>query len=870
MRVFELARDLNIPSKELIERMKAYGFTVEGNFNVLDDQTIGEVKSKMLEPVSRVEEDKAQEPAEDEEAADQPRKRRIISARRSGETRKIKESLGIEGPLAEDQKTHEEVHAAPEVEEEGTEPESVESPEEVVPETASPEEGIPAVAAEATGASEVSGATEEAVAAKSDPDEIKPLSRPHTPRPIVGIPLPKPVDVDSKPSGRGNYGGEWRDVKTGERKRGPGKGDEGTARSWRDMKKERRPVEAGGGDEEWVRPRRKGDKRSRRAARGSADEGRHTFNPRQKAVRIGDSIRVADFAGTIGVKAPEILKKLIDLGILVTVNDSIESATAELVAAEYGIELEVSSVDLEGQIESLPIEKGDLTPRPPIVTIMGHVDHGKTTLLDYIRSSRITSGEAGGITQHIGAYFVPAEAGDIVFLDTPGHEAFTALRQRGANVTDLVVLIVSADDGVMPQTIEAIDHAQAAQVPIIVAMNKMDRPNADPDKIKRQLMERGLVAEEFGGELVVVPISAKTGEGVPQLLEMIHLQSEMLELHSTEEGAVRGRVVESQMDRRRGPVATLIVQRGTLRVGDFFVAGSTYGRVKAMLDDQGRAIDEAKPSMPVEILGFDTIPDAGDLFAVVEDEKTSRDLAGMRLEKRREEETTERRRVHLEDFLQQAGSPEEETTLNIILKADTQGSLEALHGSLAREGNERVRVQIIRAGVGGITETDVNLAATSNAVVIGFSVRPESKASDQARAEGVDIKTYTIIYELIDDVHAALLGLLKPTMREEVIGHMEVRDVFTNTKEGRIAGGFVNDGRLERNNPVRVYRDNVLIHSGQFNSLRRFKDDVSTVQSGIECGFRIANFNDLQAGDLVEAFIRVEEAPQLERAGRAN
>jgi translation initiation factor IF-2 len=500
---------------------------------------------------------------------------------------------------------------------------------------------------------------------------------------------------------------------------------------------------------------------------------------------------------------------------------------------------------------------------------MGHVDHGKTTLLDFIRSSRITSGEAGGITQHIGAYYVRSEAGDLVFLDTPGHEAFTSLRQRGANVTDIVVLIVAADDGVMPQTIEAIDHAKAAGVPILVAVNKMDRPNADPDKIKRQLMEQGLVAEEYGGETVIVPLSAKSGEGVPALLDMIHLQADLLELKSTPTGPARGYVIESRMDRRRGPVATLIVQRGTLRVGDYFVAGNSFGRVRALMDDRGHTIDEALPSSPVEILGFSEPPAAGDPFAVMEDEKVARDVAEQRAQRRREEETGQRRLVHLEDFLQQAGAAEETIVLHIVVKADTQGSLEAIRGALGKEGDPRIRVNVIRAGVGGITETDVSLAATSNAVVIGFNVRPESKASELGRSEGVDIKTYTIIYELVDDVHNALQGMLKPVMREEVIGHVEVRDVFTDSKEGRIAGGYVTDGRLERNCPVRVYRDDVLLHSGQLNSLRRFKDDVAAVQSGYECGFRIANFSDLRQGDLVEAFQRVEEAATLGRAGRA-
>ncbi|HUJ74294.1 MAG TPA: translation initiation factor IF-2, partial [bacterium] len=507
--------------------------------------------------------------------------------------------------------------------------------------------------------------------------------------------------------------------------------------------------------------------------------------------------------------------------------------------------------------------------RPPIVTIMGHVDHGKTTLLDTIRKSHITAREAGGITQHIGAYYVHDPAGDIVFLDTPGHEAFTSLRARGANITDIVVLIVAADDGIMPQTVEAIDHARAAKVPIMVAINKIDRPGADPDKIKRQLMEHGLVPEEYGGDTVVVPISAKTGQGVPQLLELIHLQAEVLDVKSLPEGHARGFVIESKMDRQRGPVATVIVQRGALKVGDDFVAGTAFGRVRAMFDDLGQPLEEALPSRPVEILGYSDLPAAGDVFVVMQDERVARQVAQVRAHRAQEHAGAESRHTHLENFLAQAAGKEEGRTLKLVLKADTQGSLEAVRGTLEKEGNEQVRVEFVRAGVGGITETDVSLAASSDAVVIGFNVRSEAKAADLARSEGVDVKLYTVIYELVNDVHAALQGMLKPIVREEIIGHCEVRQVFSVSKEGMIAGGFVTDGRLERNSQVRLFRDNVLIHSGTVNTLRRFKDDVQQVASGYECGVKINNFGDMKPGDLIEAFIRVEETAKLDRAGRA-
>jgi len=455
-----------------------------------------------------------------------------------------------------------------------------------------------------------------------------------------------------------------------------------------------------------------------------------------------------------------------------------------------------------------------------------------------------------------------------VFLDTPGHEAFTSLRQRGANITDLVVLIVAADDGVMPQTVEAIDHAKAAEVPIMVAVNKIDRPGADIDKIKRQLMEHGLVPEEFGGETVIVPVSAKTGQGIPQLLELIHLQAEVLDVKAPIDGPGRGYVIEAKMDRQRGPVATVIVQRGTLRVGDHFVAGETFGRVRAMFDDLGQPLESATPSRPAEILGSNEVPTAGDAFVVVADEQSARDLSIQRADRRKELSAGESRHTQLETFLQQAAGGAEKRILRLVVKADTQGSLEAIRGSLLREGNELVGVDILRAGVGGITETDVTLAATSDAVVIGFAVRPEVKAADLARSEGVDIRLYNIIYELIDEVHASLQGLLRPVVREEVIGHCEVRQVFNLSREGQIAGAYVTDGRLERSGLVRLFRDNVLVHTGAIGTLKRFKDDVSQVQSGYECGLRLANFNDVKQGDLIEAFVKVEEAAKLERAGQ--
>ena len=840
MRVFELARDLNVPGKDLIDRIRALGYTVENNFNVLDEKTVKAIKEKLLEPVSRVEDAK---PAEEESDAETPtRKRRIISASRSKSTHRIQESLGESGPLPEDQATREEV--------------SSETEEPLTELTTEPSISEPTGEAEGTEPSEV-------VAEPEETEKIEMVPEP--------IPDPLPVILETKigaatPKSKERPHPRKEIIPEDEERISKKPGDPDRT-NWRDAKRERRHAAAPAPTaDEWVRPVRRKRVRPTRKVRKDVEQ-KHVFGPRKRAVRLGNSATVSELAGALGVKANDIIRKLMTMEIMVTINDVIDGTTIALIAESYDISVEVDTSTLEDIAKEQEIQPKDLQTRPPIVTIMGHVDHGKTSLLDYIRSSRITAREAGGITQHIGAYHVPTDNGDVVFLDTPGHEAFTSLRARGADVTDLVILVVAADDGVMPQTVEAIDHARAAEVPIIVAINKIDRPNANLDRIKTQLMEYQLLAEEFGGETIIVPVSAHTGEGVDQLLEMIHLQSEMMELQTTYGGHARGFVIESQRDRTRGAVATVIIQRGTLHIGDDFLAGMTTGRVRAMFNDRGEAVETVTPSLPVEILGYNDLPMAGDEFVVLEDERAARQIAEQREEKQREAEVSERRRLHLEDFLQ-SGPGEEVTVLPLVIKADAQGSLEALRGTLEKLGHDTARVEFVRAGVGGISETDVSLAATTNSVVIGFCVRADTNASEMARVEGVDIKTYTVIYDLINDMRDALQGLLKPIVREEVIGHCEIRDVFTISKE-QIAGGHVNDGRLERNSMVRLYRDNVLIHSGLLSSLRRFKEDVNQVQSGYECGLRIANFNDIRVGDLIEAYVNVEEAATLDNASNS-
>ncbi|MDH4225556.1 MAG: translation initiation factor IF-2, partial [Deltaproteobacteria bacterium] len=651
----------------------------------------------------------------------------------------------------------------------------------------------------------------------------------------------------------------WKDMRPGAPKRGTA--DQGDRGKWRDMRKGRAAPDQ---DESARVRRRKGERKHKLRP----EDRLQITAVRKKAVKIGATITVSELAGATGIKSGEIIKKLLELGVMATINQPIEGSLAELIATEHNIEVEFESKDLEDMVREEDAAPEDLESRPPIVTVMGHVDHGKTSLLDRIRQSDLTNREAGGITQHIGAYFVKSKAGDIVFLDTPGHEAFTSLRARGADVTDLVILVVAADDGVMPQTVEAIDHAKAAGVPIMVAINKMDKPGADPQRIKTQLMEHGLLSEDLGGDTVYVPVSAKSGEGIPQLLEMIHLQSEMADMKATRHGMARGYVIESKMDRQRGPLATVLVQRGTLRVGDFFVAGTTFGRIRAMLNDKGKKVEEAPPSIPVEILGCNEPPEAGDVFVVMEDEKATRQIANVRANRKKETETQGKRRLHLEDFLKDMGE-DEVGVLNLVVKADTQGSLEAIKSSLAKMGNERVKVDFVRAGVGGISETDVSLAATTDSIVIGFCVRPQAKAQELGHNEGVDIKLYTVIYDLINDVHDALEGLLQPVIREKIIGHFEVSKLFTPAKGVVVAGGQVTDGFLQRNNAsIRVFRDNVLIHTGSLHTLRRFTEDVADVQQGFECGVRLAGFNDLKEGDLLEAFLKTEEAQTLDRAGR--
>ena len=579
----------------------------------------------------------------------------------------------------------------------------------------------------------------------------------------------------------------------------------------------------------------------------------------KRVIKISEVVTVADLSREMGVKAGEVIKKLMGMGMMATINQVLDADTATLIASEFDHQVENvafdadSALELEHQVEE---QETALLPRSPVVTIMGHVDHGKTSLLDAIRSTNVTAQEHGGITQHIGAYHVQVDGRSVTFLDTPGHEAFTAMRARGAKVTDIVVLVVAADDGVMPQTVEAINHARAAEVPIIVAVNKMDRPDANLEKVKRGLSEYGLAAEDWGGDTVFAPVSAKTHEGIPHLLEMLLLQADILELKANPDKLARGTIVEAKLDRGRGPVATVLVQEGTLHGGDAFVCGVYYGKVRALIDDHGRKVESAPPSFPVEILGLQGVPLAGDSFVAVADEAKARQVAEYRHSKQRETELVKSSKVSLEELYDQIKTGDVKE-LRVVLKGDVQGSVEALTDALSRMSTNEVKLRVIHGSVGGITESDILLAAASNAIVIGFNVRPESKGAALAAKEGVDVRLYTIIYEAVADVRAAMEGMLEPTYREQTQARVEIRQIFNIAGVGTIAGCYVTEGKVARGNMVRLLRDQVVVHEGKLASLKRFKDDVREVAAGYECGLSLEGFQDIKQGDVLEAYERI-------------
>lgn len=639
----------------------------------------------------------------------------------------------------------------------------------------------------------------------------------------------------------------------------------GNNKEWTDAENKKRGLKTRGdvtaGKAGWRAPKGKNHKHH------ADDDQQHAFTaptePIIHEVLVPETITVADLAHKMSVKSGEVIKALMGMGMMVTINQVLDQETAIIVVEEMGHKAKAAAPnDPDAFLEEAEHTEAVLETRPPVVTVMGHVDHGKTSLLDYIRRSRVATGEAGGITQHIGAYHVETPRGMVTFLDTPGHEAFTAMRARGAKATDIVILVVSADDGVMPQTIEAIHHAKAAGVPLVVAINKIDKPDAQPERVKMELVSQEVVPEDFGGDTMFREVSAKTGQGIDDLLEAVLLQAEVLELQAPKNTPAKGLVIEGRLDKGRGSVATILVQSGLLKRGDMILAGTTFGKVRAMLDESGKEIQEAGPSIPVEILGLSDVPSAGEEVIVLNDERKAREIALYRQGKYRDVKLAKQQAAKLENMFEQMESGEVQT-LNLIIKSDVQGSYEALATSLQKLSTSEVKVHIIHTGVGAISESDVNLAAASKAVLIGFNVRADSGARKLVDSLGVDVRYYNIIYEAVDEIKAALGGMLAPEQKEQMIGTVEVREVFRISKVGAIAGCYVQDGMVKRNSKVRVLRNNVIIHTGELDSLKRFKDDVKEVKNNFECGLSLKNFNDIEVGDILEVYEMVEVARTL-------
>ncbi len=874
VRVFELAKELNMPAKQLLTKMRKAGIPVTGNFSELSlDQA--EIVRKMAKSVKGIVMPKAAKAAgvsrtkatakvaEDTAEGKQAKAKKDSSIVTISTKSKLDEAVVEDAPkrrVRRKKKDNEELT-----------PKTKAAADVAIPDAEITEDNVPVQEADST---------EQAV------DEV-PLSEEQTPSAVEeAVPesviepsatvntieqtTEKAADTAKETSSAEGQKSKKKKVvfkhHHSAEEEVPGKN-----KNFRrlDEEKKRR---GGGGQRDYFfrdrrpRHRRKDQQHGRRhekAAKKSIDSNvpKHVFNPRKKNIRIGNHVVVAELAGLIGIKVPEILKKLMGLGIMATINQTITGETAELIAADFDVTVEVETFELTDLLQENEPDAADLEVRAPIVTIMGHVDHGKTSLLDKIRETRIATGEAGGITQHIGAYHLKAGGNRVTFLDTPGHEAFTSMRARGANITDIVVLVVAADDKVQPQTIEAIQHARAADVPIIVAVNKIDRPESDPMRIQQELLSHELIPEDLGGSTIFVKVSAKTGEGIDELLEMIHLQSEILELKATPKGLARGTIIESRVRKGQGPVGTVLVQRGTLKIGDYFVMGSIHGRIRAMFDESGSAMEEAGPSIPVEISGLSNVPEVGEIFVILEDEKKARQIAEEREHKLRAETIMADQKTSLDNLFSkiEEGQANE---LRLILKGDVQGSVEALKSSLEQIGDERISPRFLLCSVGNVTETDITLASASDAIIVGFNVKMDAKTKEIRAVEGVDVRLYDVIYNALDDVKAAMEGLLEPEIREEILGHLEVRQVFSAGKNGIVVGGLVTDGKLFRNAMIRVLRKEESIFEGSIISLKRFKDDVQEVAQNYECGM-VLDFTEIEDGDIVEAYEQIEESARL-------
>ncbi len=873
LRVYELARELDIPNTDLLERIDSLGIQIKGHMSSLDDEQAQLLRDTVTGRSRQLIEEK--------------RVRRGIIRRR----RKIVKAE----PPVEEVETEVAAETAPPVEEQAEAVVEAELPPPVV-EGEAPEVE-PEKSEKVEPDVEVAKKKRPAKKVKEKEKKVKKSRRrgkKEFAAKIIKLPerVPEAVPEAKKaePKIEESMEAVGKVVETvpappgpeAEAKRRPGKPKKKKGKRARVDESEKGPVRRGlpsrrkevvTGDDLYTRRRGPGRMmRGRKGARARAvaKDAKQTEITIPKAakrrVKLDEAITVASLAKRMGVKAREVITQLMELGLMATVNQAIDFDTASLVATEFNYEAEKTGFEEAAILQAVPDREEDLKTRHPVVTIMGHVDHGKTSVLDAVRQTKVAEGEAGGITQHIGAYNVKVDAGQVVFLDTPGHAAFTAMRARGARVTDLVVLVVAADDGVMQQTVEAINHAQAAEVPILVAINKIDKANADPDRVKRELAERGLNPEEWGGDVTMVEVSATEKTGLDELLELILLQAELMELKANPDKKSRGRVVEARLDRGKGPLATVLVQEGTLRAGDPFVCGTFYGRVRAMLDDRGRKVAEAPPSMPVEVHGISGVPQAGDELVVVNDEKQAKQVAAHRQLKSREAELSRATKVTLDNLFERIKEGETKE-LRIVLKADVQGSLEAITDSLNNLSTEEIKVNIIHSAAGAVTETDVMLASASDAITIGFSVRASQKAQELADAEKVDLRFYDVIYQLVAEVKDAMEGMLDPIYKEHSMGRAEVLKTFHASRIGTVAGSMVNEGRVERGAKIRVLRDNVVINDSNIASLRRYKDEVKEVKAGQDCGIIIENFNDVKIGDILETYTIEEIKAVLEPGG---
>jgi translation initiation factor IF-2 len=853
MRVYELAKELRMDTKDLVERLKDAGFTISNQMSALDEDDVGRAKDYLSGATSEIYEEKRIKPT--------------VIRRRKKIIPKVQEPIEEEQPVipeelkaTPEEAAKEKVKAAieetveKEIEEEVPAEQALEGPEPEVlpsePEQVDAEPKIPDVRPKVV--------KKKKEKPKTIPAKIIKMPDVPPPKPQIQEPTPAAPPTDTKSMAHEAFQRE-KEVKKG-RKEGVQEVKETTARKeYRRRKKEvfERKDLYGEDHEHGFIGRTKGKKKEKLYKKKFKQTEITVPKAIKRRVKVPSTISVAELAKRMGVKATELIKRLMEIDIKVTLNQTIDFDSAALVASEFDYELELESFEEEEVLAEEEDKPEDLRLRPPVITVMGHVDHGKTSLLDYIRKTRVIDQEAGGITQHIGAYYVDTLKGDVVFLDTPGHEAFTAMRARGAKVTDLIVLVVAADDGVMEQTAEAIDHARAANIPIVIAVNKMDKPNANPDKVRRDLTQYGLVSEEWGGDTLFSYMSAKTGEGIDELLESILLQSEILEAKANYNKRARGAIIEARLDKNRGPIATLLVRSGTLHQGDFFVCGESFGRVRAMLNDRGQKVKSATPSMPVEIYGISDVPMAGDDFIVVPNERKAKLISEHRRSTASVAAGKTQDSVSLTNLFDRIKEGEVKE-LNIIVKADVQGSLEAVQDSLMKLSTDEVKVKVIHAATGAVTESDVMLASASKAIIICFNVRANPTVRTLAEKEQVDIRYYDVIYKVIEDIKSAMTGLLEPVFSETIVGRADVKQVFHISKIGTIAGCYVTDGRFERSSKVRLLRDEVVVFDGNLGSLKRFKDDVKEVSAGFECGVGLENYNDIKPGDVLE-FYTLEE-----------